>query len=160
MQVRPSKQDDFEEICKAYTYAREFMVKIGNPTQWGSTYPEISEIQSDIENGLSLVAEEDDVLCGVFVFFVGDDPTYREIDGAWLNDKPYGVIHRIAGNGKKPGVLHAALEYGFEQVDNIRIDTHKDNVVMRHLLEKEGFSETGIIICHNGTPRVAYQKEK
>lgn len=160
MKIRPSKQEDFEEICNAYAYARGFMKKVGNPTQWGTTYPEIEEIQTDIEQGLSFVAEEEGELLGVFVFFVGEDPTYQKIEGAWLNDKPYGVIHRIASNGKKPGVLKAALEFGFTQCENIRIDTHEDNVVMRHLLTKEGFSETGIIICHNGTPRIAYQKEK
>ena len=42
-------------------------------------------------------------------------------------------------------------------VTDIRIDTHADNVIMRHLLCKNGFSEVGTILLSNGSPRVAYQ---
>jgi hypothetical protein len=32
---------------------------------------------------------------------IGKDPTYAVIEnGNWLNDEPYGVIHRIASNGR------------------------------------------------------------
>ncbi len=40
-----------------------------------------------------------------FAFILGEDPTYQQIDGAWLNDQPYGTIHRIAGNGKIKGTF-------------------------------------------------------
>ena len=36
---------------------------------------------------------------------MGDDPTYQQIyEGTWLNNEPYGVIHRLATNGKQKGV--------------------------------------------------------
>lgn len=41
-------------------------------------------------------------MVGTFCFIVGEDPTYAVIDnGKWLNDAPYGVIHRMASNGKR-----------------------------------------------------------
>ena len=40
----------------------------------------------------------------------------------------------------------------------LRIDTHRGNVVMRKMLEKQGFSHCGTIYLENGDERVAYEK--
>ena len=40
---------------------------------------------------------------------------------------------------------------------NIRIDTHRDNRTMRHLIEKSGFARCGLIHVEDGSPRIAYQ---
>lgn len=40
----------------------------------------------------------------------------------------------------------------------LRADTHKDNNVMQHLFEKNGFERCGVIYVENGTPRFAYQR--
>ena len=50
------------------------------------------------------------------------------------------------------------LSFCLTHSDNIRIDTHRDNVIMRHLLEKHGFKYCGIIYLENGDERLAYQK--
>ena len=42
--------------------------------------------------------------------------------------------------------------------DNIRMDTHEDNKIMQHLLEKNGFIRCGTVHIFNGDPRIAYQK--
>ena len=41
---------------------------------------------------------------------------------------------------------------------SIKIDTHKENFVMRGLLEKNGFEYCGIILLEDGAERVAYEK--
>ena len=41
---------------------------------------------------------------------------------------------------------------------SLRIDTHEGNVVMRRMLEKQGFMPCGTILLQNGDPRVAYEK--
>ena len=44
--------------------------------------------------------------CGAFVFFIGEEPTYRIIeDGAWIDDGPYGTIHRVASDGTERGIF-------------------------------------------------------
>ena len=43
---------------------------------------------------------------------------------------------------------------------NIRIDTHRDNLVMQHLLADEGFSYCGVIHCWSGDERLAFQLTK
>ncbi len=139
------------------------MRQSGNPDQWGTEHPPRTLIEEDIRVGRSyvVVSLEDgqEKVRGVFVLILGEDPTYRVIeDGQWLNDAPYGTIHRIAGDGSAKGVLEAALAYAAGRVLNLRIDTHHDNRIMQHLLDKYGFTRCGIIYVADGTPRIAYQK--
>jgi ribosomal protein S18 acetylase RimI-like enzyme len=93
-----------------------------------------------------------------------EDPTYGYIDGAWMNDEPYGVIHRIASDGERRGIFKNVLEFCKEKmavrnIKNLRIDTHADNKPMQHLVEKYDFNRCGIIYLGNGSPRIAYQLE-
>ena len=57
----------------------------------------------------------------------------------WLNNEPYYVIHRMATNGKQKGVADACLKWCFEHCNNIRVDTHHDNLVMQNILKKVRF---------------------
>lgn len=77
--------------------------------------------------------------------------------GKWLNDKPYGVIHRLVSNGTTHGITKTCIEWCLKQIQNIRIDTHADNKIMQSLMLKYGFEYCGIIHTHNGTERLAYQ---
>jgi hypothetical protein len=117
-------------------------------------------IEEDVRLGRSYVYEEDGVLRAVLALIWGEDPTYAEIDGAWLSDKtPYGTIHRIAADGELPGLGSWCIQWCLALCGSIRIDTHEDNVLMRRALEKLGFAHCGNIICDEGTPRCAYQKD-
>ena len=91
--------------------------------------------------------------------WTGGYPSEEVYVGGWLNEKPYGVIHRIASSGKVGGVFSACLEWCSRYVDNIRIDTHRDNRVMQELLLRHGFRRCGIIYLANGDERIAFQKE-
>ena len=160
MTVRKAEKRDLSEVLETYAYAREFMKKTGNPTQWGDKYPSRELIESDIEKGdLYVVTGEKGEIRGAFMFKIFDDPTYRVIeDGNWLNGEKYGVVHRVASNGKEKGVLSVILDFCFAFISNIRMDTHENNSVMRRLLEKNGFVRCGVIHVADGTPRTAYQK--
>lgn len=52
------------------------------------------------------------------------------------------------------------MQFALLDYNNIRIDTHRDNHVMRNAIAKEGFAYCGIIHCWNGDERVAYQFRK
>lgn len=159
MEIRAATFDDIDQIETIYDIARTIMRESGNSSQWIGGYPQRSLIEEDIRRGELFVMVHNDMPHAVFMLSTQPDPTYFEIEGAWLNDGPYGVIHRIASDGSLPGVLGAALEFAFQHTDSIRIDTHADNVIMRHSLGKAGFSECGIIRCHDGSPRLAFQKD-
>ncbi len=159
MNIRKTKISDLHAVSEIYAFARDFMRKNGNPRQWNNNYPEQEKIILDIENGVSYVIENNNEIFGVFTFIVGNDPTYEIIQGKWLNDKPYGTIHRIASNNKMKGILNYCLDFCKSIIKNIKIDTHSDNLIMQHLLEKNGFIKCGIIYLQNGSPRIAYQKD-
>lgn len=160
MEIRKTRPDELEEVLRIYAHGREIMRREGNPTQWGENRPAKELIVGDIEKGNSYVAVGNGKIVGVFAFIIGRDPTYDYIeDGEWLNDEEYGTIHRIASSEETHGILSAAVEYCGERVGNIRIDTHKDNAIMRHLLDKLGFTRCGIIYVDDGTARIAYQKK-
>ena len=158
MKIRHSTKEDYSRICEIYSIARDYMKKTGNPTQWGDSEPALDLVLKDIEIKNSYVVIDNEEIVGVFAFIIGPDKYYQVIDGNWLNDEEYGTIHRIASAQKVKGVFEAALEYCESQINNIRIDTHNDNVVMQHKIEKNGFTKCGIIYCHDGTPRIAYHK--
>lgn len=155
--VQQATMKDLDRILEIYAFARKFMAETGNPNQWGTTHPPKDQLVEDIRQGNLYVVSNDGQLCGVFAFFLGEDPTYREIfEGAWLSDEAYGTIHRIASDGSH-GIFPAALDWCKQQIAHIRIDTHHDNVVMQHVVQKAGFQRCGIIYIADGTPRIAYE---
>lgn len=161
MTIRKAIPEDFDNILAIYAYAREQMRLSGNPSQWGSSHPPAELVQKDIANGNSyVITDEKNEICAVFAFVVGDDPTYCRIEnGRWLNNDAYGTLHRVAGNGKQKGVLKCCLAYCETKVPNVRVDTHKDNHIMQHLLENSGYQRCGTIFVADGSPRIAYQKK-
>lgn len=159
MNIRKASLKDVDKILAIYQYAREQMRLGGNPGQWGSTYPSLELIQNDISHGNCYVMDEEEEIHGGFAFILGDDPTYQRIeDGAWLNGDDYGTIHRIAGDGKRKGIFDYCTCFCEKKVSNIRIDTHERNLIMQHLLEKNGYQKCGRIYVADGSPRIAYQK--
>jgi len=160
MEIRKARPEDLGTIMPIYENARKFMRDTGNKNQWINGYPSHELIQKDIASGHCFVGEEDGCIKMAFAFIIGADPTYSLIeDGAWLNDEPYGTIHRIAGNHSVKGALGMCIDYCAALTDNLRVDTHADNKIMQKLMERYGFTYCGIIYAVNGTPRLAYQKK-
>lgn len=158
--IRHTEMSDLPKVLAIYERARQFMQESGNPYQWQSNYPEDELVIADIENRNSYVClNKKGEIAGVFFFMKDEeDPTYLKIyEGEWFNNEAYGVIHRIASAGGERGVLRAAVEWGFQQCPNLRIDTHRDNSVMQKALEKLGFLYCGVIYLENGDERLAYQ---
>lgn len=159
--IRQALMQELDEILAIYDTARAFMRANGNHRQWVNGYPGRDLLKSDIENGRLFVIEEENAVHGVFAFFLGEDPTYGLIeDGQWPNHEPYGTIHRIASDGAAKGVLAKALAFALEKTDQVRADTHQDNLPMQRALLKNGFQRCGIIYLENGDPRIAYQYSK
>lgn len=160
IRIRKGTPADKDAIMSCYDKARQYMRAHGNATQWINGYPSESLVSKDIASGISYVGEDEqgDVVMA-FVFILGADPTYAVIEnGVWLNDLPYGTIHRLGSTGKCRGVFSACINYCLSIIDNIRLDTHADNKTMQHAAEGAGFCRCGIIYCDDGTPRIAFQK--
>lgn len=151
--------EDIPAMMDLYAQARVFMREHGNPNQWDDSYPSRELLEKDIAFGNSYIVEDDEKnLAATFAFIKGEDPTYYGIEnGAWLNHEPYGTIHRLAGNPSCHGIASGCIGWCKSQIGNLRADTHEDNKIMQHLLEKNGFVRCGIIHLADGAPRIAYQ---
>ena len=155
-EIKKASPEDIPAILKIYAGARAFMAKTGNPNQWKNRHPSRQLLEQDIREGNLYVLSCEGDIHGVFAFFLGEDPTYRVIQGnGWRSSAPYGTIHRIAGDGSG-GILHACVGFCRKQIGYLRIDTHEDNRVMQGALRKEGFVPCGIIHIADGSPRIAY----
>ena len=159
--IRPATFTDLDRLMEIFEAARRFMESTGNPNQWINGYPQRALIAEEISQEHCYVCQDEEgKTIGTFCFVPSPDPNYACIeDGAWLNDAPYHVIHRLASDGSEKGIFKACIDWCALQDTNLRADTHADNKVMQHLLEKNGFIRCGIIYVSNGTPRIAYQRK-
>jgi hypothetical protein len=157
--IRLAKAEDLPRLLEIYAAARTFMRQNGNSLQWAGGHPSAEILREDIAQGRLYAIEENGWIGGVFMLAAGPDDTYDQIyDGAWGWDQPYGVIHRIAGDGSIKGVLAKAVEFAEARFDYLRIDTHEQNIPMQNALKKQHFTRRGVIYIHDGTPRLAYDR--
>ena len=159
-EIRLASMREVDRLMDIFAIARQFMSANGNAHQWINGYPQRELMVKEIEAGHCWVClDERDCIVATFCFIVGKDPTYDYIeDGEWPSDDPYAVIHRLASDGSQKGIAAACIDWCSKQIHCLRADTHADNKVMQHLLEKNGFRRCGIIYVANGTPRIAYQR--
>ncbi len=160
MRIRFTTPDDLEAVLALYENARRFMAANGNAGQWAGGYPKQELLERDIAAGRSYVCEEDGRVFATFVLMLGEDPTYRVIEGKWKNDRPYGTLHRVASSGERHGTTDLIIRWAFERTGNLRGDTHEKNLPMRRAFERNGFERCGTIWVEDGSPRIAYQKVK
>lgn len=159
MEIRKTVMDDLDKVMEIYDEARSYMRENGNASQWINGYPNIELIKQDIFSEKSYVCVDGNKIVGVFFFDIGPDPTYLNIyEGNWISEKSYSVVHRIASSSRQKGVASYCVNWCLNKWPNIRIDTHKDNIIMQNFLVKNGFVRCGIIYLEDGAERIAYQK--
>jgi ribosomal protein S18 acetylase RimI-like enzyme len=163
MNIRKAEKKDINDIVIIIKQAKNYFKKNGIP-QWQGEYPNEIDIEDDIQKqGGYCVIEDNEVIAYSFVSEY-EDPNYSYIEGSWLNDEPYVVIHRtcVKETIKGRGVATSFVTYAKKickdnGLRNIRVDTHEKNISMQRMLEKNGFVKTGIIYVEDGSPRYAYQ---
>jgi len=160
MLIRLATHEDIDHLVRLYDVAQNYMISSGNPSQWGKDYPSLSLIQSDITSKHCWVMISKNKIVGAFAAITGIDNTYSYIeDGEWIdNTLPYTTLHRIASNGSQKGIFTHIINWCDLHWNNLRIDTHQDNLIMQHLIDKHGFRRCGIIYTRNHSPRIAYQR--
>ncbi|WP_314686969.1 N-acetyltransferase [uncultured Bifidobacterium sp.] len=164
--MRPAAADDLTRMLATLARARRLMAAAGNPTQWGTVFPRRSTVEEDIRLGRAFLLVDDgedgrERLLAQFALCEGRDPSYASIDGAWLDDDPYVAVHRLASSGLRPRSARTCLEWILGSHPNVRIDTHRNNHAMRHILAGLGFAFCGTILLpdHDEDPeRLAFQR--
>lgn len=168
MEIRRTKQGDIEKIMPIFDEARATIASLGID-QWQNGYPSRAVIEKDAGKRQSYCVEIDGEIVGTFALIDDGEPTYDEIfDGKWLTGdgkEHYFAIHRVAISVKSRGCGIATQIIAFCAGKarecgkaSLRIDTHRGNIVMRKMLEKNGFAYCGIIYLSDCDERVAYEK--
>ena len=117
--IRRATEADLPEMRRVFDAARAYMAAQGNPNQWEPGYPTDEVLRGDMARGGLHVLADDTGIYGAFAFLTGDDPTYAEIDGAWLSDRPYATIHRVASDGTHRGVFAEVMAFAIKRMGEL-----------------------------------------
>ena len=165
MEFRKSRIEDIPEMMEIVRQAQEYF-KSKDIDQWQDGYPNEENLRGDIEADESYVMLLDGKIVATTAISFRGESTYDKIyEGNWLSNGKYGVVHRVAVSNKHKGkgLSHEIMKFSQNMCkelgyNSIKIDTHRDNFVMRGLLEKNGFEYCGVILLEDGAERVAYEK--
>lgn len=132
--------------------------------QWQDGYPNELTVRNDIEKGYGyLLTENDQVLAYAAIIF-DKEPAYDGIEGQWLTNDDYIVVHRVAvskqakGKGVATKLFKEIESLSLRQnVYSIKADTNFDNVPMLKILDRLGYTYCGEVF-YRGAPRKAYEK--
>lgn len=166
LRFRKGVESDLERVMELVADAQNWFREQGID-QWQDGYPTREIISSDILGSENYIVELNGVAVATAVISFAGELTYSEIKGkGWLNENRYAVVHRIAvadecrRKGIAKEILHFTEELCAERgINDIRIDTHRDNRAMRSLLKKMGYTHCGRITLTSGASREAYHKE-
>jgi GNAT superfamily N-acetyltransferase len=132
--------------------------------QWQDGYPNPEVVRRDIEAGVGYVLTDGETVVGYCAVLVNDEPAYARIQGKWLTDEDFVVVHRVAVSEKHLGKGLAKKIFGFleefalsKNIYSIKADTNFDNPAMIKIFEKMGYLYCGEVYFR-GSPRKAYEK--
>lgn len=132
--------------------------------QWQDGYPNLSTVENDVEKQQNYVLTQNGKLIATAAVIFNYEPTYDEIDGEWLTNGDFYVVHRVgvsdevAGKGMATQLFQMIEEFAKENgVFSIKIDTNFDNLAMLRILEKLDYTYCGEILVRN-SPRKAFEK--
>lgn len=154
---------DTDQICEILRLAVARMLAEGKQ-QWDNNYPTRTHVADDITHGIAYVIEHDERVIAYGAIVADGEPSYAKIDGSWLSDRQYIVVHRMAVHPKNEcrGIgllfLQEAEKFALSQgITGFRIDTNFDNFRMLRLIEQFGFTYCGEIYYEGGA-RKAFEK--
>ncbi|MBO4381420.1 MAG: GNAT family N-acetyltransferase [Bacteroidales bacterium] len=163
MHTRQARIADIPDIMTIIAHAKERIRRLGI-SQWQDGYPNEEAIRADIAHKEGIVMVEGDAIIAYAAVIFREEPTYAQIDGRWMSDSPYVVVHRIAvrdGHTRCGVAKHLMKDVerraARRHVAYFRIDTHQGNHHMRNLIRGCGFILCGIVQVRDGK-RMAYEK--
>ncbi len=160
---RKASLTEVDRIMEIIDEAKLQMRREGK-NQWDEKYPARQHIETDIADGNAYVMIlEGQIAAYGAVVFTGE-PAYNGIQGRWLSEQPYVVLHRLAVTESVKG--HGIGRLFMQEVERMsrsagvhsfKVDTNYDNARMLRLLDKTGFTYCGQIFYPQGA-RMAYEK--
>lgn len=163
IKLRKAQIDDRDVIWGIIQQSIERRKQDGS-TQWQNGYPNIGTVESDIAKGFAYVLTVDGKIAVYAALILNDEPAYSSIEGAWLSDGEFVVVHRVAIDRKFAG--QGMVKKLFDHIEDftkshgiqsIKVDTNYDNIAMLKILESKGYSYCGEVLLADGM-RKAYEK--
>ncbi|HBV14350.1 GNAT family N-acetyltransferase [Chryseobacterium carnipullorum] len=161
--LRKAEMEDRNEIWNIIQQSIERRKQDGS-TQWQNGYPNMGTVESDIAKGFGYVLTIDGEIAVYAALILNDEPAYSTIEGAWLSDGEFLVVHRVAVDAKFAG--RGMVKKLFDHIEevtkshgiqSIKVDTNYDNMAMLKILESKGYSYCGEVLLADGM-RKAYEK--
>ena len=165
LDCRRASLDDIEEIMPIIAQAQQFLAMCG-VDQWQDGFPNPEVIGEDISLRRSFVLLRDGKTIAYVCLATAEEEVYaKPLQGAFQLEGQYGTVHRtaIAESERGSGLSHLLFELCEREcrtlgIKALRVDTHRDNARMRHIICREGFEERAVVLLGNGTERIAYEK--
>jgi GNAT superfamily N-acetyltransferase len=161
--LRKAEIEDRNEIWAIIQQSIERRKQDGS-TQWQNGYPNMGTVETDIAKGFAYVLTVDGEIAVYAALILNDEPAYSTIEGAWLSDGEFVVVHRVAVDGKfaGQGMVKKLFDHiedftRSHEVQSIKVDTNYDNIAMLKILESKGYSYCGEVLLADGM-RKAYEK--
>jgi GNAT superfamily N-acetyltransferase len=136
--LRKALPSEAEIIWNILQQAIERRRKDGS-RQWQDGYPNLEVVKMDISSGKGYVLEREGKIAAYAALVFNDEPAYDEIEGNWLTNGDFLVIHRVAvsddflGKGIAVSLFKLLEDFAKEhQVFSIKVDTNFDNLAMLH----------------------------
>lgn len=146
LKIRKAELGDLDTVDQLFNEARKYMAAQGNSGQWVEGRPNAQSVKPNVEQGIAYVVTYEDKVVGFFVLS-DDEPAYEQISDQWLYHEPYVVIHRFAA---APNYKVGSFVFNYLQANYpyIRLDTHRKNLTMQHLMDKFHFRYVGEVDYH------------
>ncbi|HEY0055952.1 MAG TPA: GNAT family N-acetyltransferase [Pedobacter sp.] len=132
--------------------------------QWQDGYPNREGVKKDIVRGAGFVLLENEEIVGYSAVLINDEPAYENIEGKWLTNGDFVVVHRVAISEKRLGKGLAKKIFEFieqfaldNNIHSIKADTNYDNLAMMKIFDKLGYTLCGQVYFR-GSSRNAYEK--
>lgn len=132
--------------------------------QWQNGYPNEQTVHDDINNGYAYVLADQNIIIAYAAIIFGVEPAYNNIQGRWLTNDDYVVVHRVATSNaiKRKGVATNLFKMIEDlcierNVYSIKVDTNFDNIPMLKIMDKLNYTYCGEVFFR-GSARRAYEK--
>lgn len=132
--------------------------------QWQDGYPNPDVVRSDIERGAGHVLTAGGNVIAYCAILINDEPAYANIEGKWLTDADFVVVHRVAvskgysGKGLAKKILAFIEDFAVSNnIYSVKADTNFDNPAMMKTFENMGYVYCGEVYFR-GSARRAYEK--
>ncbi|MGE4513330.1 MAG: N-acetyltransferase family protein [Chryseobacterium sp.] len=163
IKMRKAETEDRDIIWNILQQAIERRRKDGS-MQWQEGYPNLNTVETDIENGFGYVMTVNGEIAVYAALILNDEPAYDNIDGAWLSNGEFVVVHRVAVDEKFAG--QGMVKKLFDHIEDftrshgirsVKVDTNFDNIAMLKILESKSYTYCGEVFLAGGM-RKAFEK--